>query len=646
VRAPSANHLLLVSFLILVGSAAVRTVVEGDLGFHLAAGRLIAESGAIPRADVLSFTAHGMRWINFEWLYDVIAFGLWRGGGPAAVILAHAAIQLWLFGMLGRAAWRNTSRPGMTAGLLLLAFLVCEVRFSARPQVLEGLFVFLFLQRVLAHRRDAAVTLWPLLGLQVVWVNLHGSHALALLIGALLVIDQAMNRKPWRPSAGWLAGLVAACFVNPFGWRQPRLLVGHWLSAYRSVTNPEWLPLRLSPEVLVDPALWAFAALAVIALAAAWRYADRATFFEWALLVFFAAVPFALHARLLSVSAIGLAVLVIHIRPPAAPRAERWASVAGPVVFLALAGWMFSNGYAIMLDRSGRSGLGVSRQAPGWGAGAYLAQWEGVDRVFNTYGAGGWLSWWLNPRGGRVFIDGRDVGNVYHGYHLVEYRRLLDDPAVFDAAAERDGWPAAVLEHGNLYYQRLLVHLAGHPDWMTGYIDESTVVFVRRSFRSSARPPALSQEFITGTASSPKRGSAREPGPESGWCLALSRMNLADDAARGFEQCLAANDRDIHALTFLGTWHLTHQRLDEAVRLLTRAVRRQRRNGAAHQNLAIALFHTGNLDNAIRHGRAATRWRPRDPQAWMNLAQFYAAAGRLGDAQRCKQQADRWSGRS
>src|SRR5688572_25061348 len=51
-------------------------MLNSDLWFHLAAGRLILETRAVPRVDSWSFTAEGQPWHNHEWLSDVI-FQAW-----------------------------------------------------------------------------------------------------------------------------------------------------------------------------------------------------------------------------------------------------------------------------------------------------------------------------------------------------------------------------------------------------------------------------------------------------------------------------------------------------------------------------------------------------------------------------------------
>src|SRR2546423_13708580 len=49
--------------------------------WHLAAGRVIAETGSVPAVDPFTFTAGETPWINTNWLAQVVLWTLYRAGG-------------------------------------------------------------------------------------------------------------------------------------------------------------------------------------------------------------------------------------------------------------------------------------------------------------------------------------------------------------------------------------------------------------------------------------------------------------------------------------------------------------------------------------------------------------------------------------
>jgi hypothetical protein len=78
---------------------ALRPVFDGDAGWHLAIGRLIAQSG-IPRTNALSWTAPDHPWYATAWLFDLAAFELSRPFGARGIqlivlLLLAATLVAW-----------------------------------------------------------------------------------------------------------------------------------------------------------------------------------------------------------------------------------------------------------------------------------------------------------------------------------------------------------------------------------------------------------------------------------------------------------------------------------------------------------------------------------------------------------------------
>ena len=62
---------------------------DGDVSWHVAAGRWIIAHGSIPDTDPFSSTMAGQHWVAHEWLAEVLlggAFGLGGFAGLAALI--------------------------------------------------------------------------------------------------------------------------------------------------------------------------------------------------------------------------------------------------------------------------------------------------------------------------------------------------------------------------------------------------------------------------------------------------------------------------------------------------------------------------------------------------------------------------------
>src|SRR5947209_7422434 len=77
-----------VAILSLVGAA---THLNQDGWLALVSGRLIAQSG-IPHHDFLTVMAHGVRWVDQQWLSQLLIFDLWRIGGYALYVITYVGL--------------------------------------------------------------------------------------------------------------------------------------------------------------------------------------------------------------------------------------------------------------------------------------------------------------------------------------------------------------------------------------------------------------------------------------------------------------------------------------------------------------------------------------------------------------------------
>ncbi|MET0737874.1 MAG: hypothetical protein ABW009_06630 [Acidimicrobiales bacterium] len=185
---------------------------------HLATGRLILDAG-VPSADPYSFTAHGAAWTVQSWLASVVYALVEDVAGLAGVRLLIGLGTALLAYLL----WRLTEPAGAVvarAALVMPAMVIGSVVWTERP-MLYG-FVGLAIVALLANGDGKA---WWCVPLFAVWVNVHGSFPLGLvLIGTLLVGRWLDRQSPRRELQvlGWSVLGVLLGGINPIG---PRLLV-------------------------------------------------------------------------------------------------------------------------------------------------------------------------------------------------------------------------------------------------------------------------------------------------------------------------------------------------------------------------------------------------------------------------------------
>jgi hypothetical protein len=205
-------------------------VADPDLWWHVKAGEITAATHDVPRADHFSFTAPGAGWTDHEWATDLIFYGAYHVLGDSGLTALKTLIGLGIAGLI-----LVLTRVGHRRTHLLVFLLAAQIvaRYALyRPQLVSYLFVALLLV-FLSRREGVGVRVpptLPLVGLFVLWANLHGGFLAGLaLIAAhagMCWLEGAFRpelRAARWPAATRLAGAFAACalatLVNPYGYR-------------------------------------------------------------------------------------------------------------------------------------------------------------------------------------------------------------------------------------------------------------------------------------------------------------------------------------------------------------------------------------------------------------------------------------------
>jgi len=194
--------------------------MDGDIHWHLAAGREITAHGAVPASDPWTYTAQ-QTWYNLSWLFDVAVseVSLIIGEKEGLYIFAlalGALLSAEIFRLLP--AWGVGGAVGraicaMVCGVGLIGF------SSLRPQMI-ACFLALYLLWILREAscgRHKLLLFLPFLA--ILWVNIHSSFLVlfafcgASAIGSIL----SKNRRYflWLSAATLFA--AAATFINPLG---------------------------------------------------------------------------------------------------------------------------------------------------------------------------------------------------------------------------------------------------------------------------------------------------------------------------------------------------------------------------------------------------------------------------------------------
>jgi hypothetical protein len=263
------DHVWLFAFGALIALRVFLTPVPPhDFWWHIAMGRLIVETGAIPTVDSFSFTQAGESFYNQGWFAQIVMYLIYRLGNIPLLVLVQAIVLVLTYDLLLRLCIRRSGAVRLSAGLLLMTTMPLSFdNWNIRPQSYAFLLFVAFVYVLTAWRENWAPQpkddlknptqrvsiiwrwrLWMLPLLMILWVNIHGSFVLGGALIALTFLGEAGRRfvesrretlawanrpigtpeevlqrtesptgSPFRPLLFWGALTALAMLVNPRG---------------------------------------------------------------------------------------------------------------------------------------------------------------------------------------------------------------------------------------------------------------------------------------------------------------------------------------------------------------------------------------------------------------------------------------------
>jgi hypothetical protein len=264
----------------------------------LISGRSIAAHG-VPQHDYFSVLTHGVRWVDQQWLAQLVMYEVAHVGGLALLCVLYVLLTVAAFaGAVAAARKLGAEDLHVLEGTLPGAFFYLVTALSIRTQGLAyPLFVttlWLLASDLRSGRRRRTYLVLPML---VLWGNLHGSvtlgAGLAVLYGLILMLGSLRHR-----GISGLADVRALTFIvvspltllaTPYGTGMLHYYSATLLNSRFSRMVTEWKPV-MSVPVLAIPlfvviALTAAAAVRATIRARAARTAPPELFSMLALLV-------------------------------------------------------------------------------------------------------------------------------------------------------------------------------------------------------------------------------------------------------------------------------------------------------------------------------------------------------------------------
>lgn len=469
---------------------------DNDLFYHLAGGRLFAETGAIQSDSFSSFLTPPRPFIDYYWLFQVVVFRVFSLGGYEALLVLRAVLFTATAGLALFLLWSRAKQGASKLYLLAVFGLVVGNLLGRMANLRPHGFSYLLLAVTLVLLESSSR--WAVLALPLVaafWASLHGIEYPVFLvaIGAYFAEDflKGVREKSFDRDRLFRLAVLAlsplAILGNPNGLRL--LSVPFRFSALASTYVVE-----LRPPGLEDVFTFSFSKAGVplptylpllvvtvllVALRALWLRQIRLSHL---LLVAGGAyllsrgMRFACEFALLSVP------LVSAQAPLEKAKLRPWLAAIASVVVLALPLASF------FADRGPRPAYPLARRKLPAGAEAFLRRVDTGGKVLHSPRQGGYLAWELYPR----YQITADIQTpfLFDEYDEFIAANLFYDPDAFALWVTKYQPEYLIVPEDARRFPELV---AEYPQYQPIFFDEESVLYV-----DSGKHPQLAMQYALG----------------------------------------------------------------------------------------------------------------------------------------------------
>lgn len=215
---PLAYYVALLIFIFALLLPTQKILGDPDSYLHVAVGNWILSNGMIPSVDPFSFVMKGQPWVAHEWLSQVLMAAVhdllgWYG----IMLITSFAFASTLF-----IQYRFLSRhleTIQTVAFVIISASGLMTHLLGRPHVLVWPLMALWLSALLTASEQGRRPPWWLLLIMALWVNMHASFILGLVLFCFVALDAVLrNPKLWGSWTFFGLVSVVVCAANPYGW--------------------------------------------------------------------------------------------------------------------------------------------------------------------------------------------------------------------------------------------------------------------------------------------------------------------------------------------------------------------------------------------------------------------------------------------
>lgn len=628
--------ILVLSSIILLGSF---SLFDLDIWLHLKSGEIILKTGQVPTKDLFSAAFPGKAWVDHEWLFQVFAYFIHSRFGNQGLVTMQATVVALIFCALSLIGYRITRSYLIVSLLIFLCGRASMSRFNVRPDMISVFFFVLALYILKFHRNKK--TVWILVLLQVLWVNIHGYFFLGPFLVILFLVSEWLRRRiPEHPRGkGELAEMLSgAQRMEPCtdaGYRRLGVVLIAMFAS--NILNPAGLTGALYPFSVLQHIvtgdikiflkyidelmptfngpipMTAYCVLLAIALSCLLHARKKLAIVDLVLFITF--FLFALRLRnimfFITVSYIIIlqhfATRILTAGVQTKLMKKRYA-VFTSVISLGFAWWvgLSIKGFLNQADfdfqnwRLESKLWGTNKHAYPTGAVEFLKKNGLRGNVFNDFNSGAYLIGNAYPDI-RVFIDGRT--EFYGPDFFKDYNAVLDgDWDTFQKLIAKYDPKIAFISLLNKNLPKIIYNLYRSADWKLVYFDETGIIFLKEAPENKTHLEKLKIN-LAGYSPPPVNLLAiglRDIYPypylkRARLFVAMKEYRLAEKECRS---ALKISPDCAEAFYLLGTVYLNKKIYEKAFEYLRHSAILKTGNHQYLTSLGVALYRMGKLTQA------------------------------------------------
>jgi len=635
------KYILISLTFIILALLLIRPVNEADTWMHIKTGQIMVEDMRMMRVDEYSYTKAGEKWLNHQWLSQVIFYFVYKLSGISGIIVFSAIIIFFAFVFLFINIYRKPSWL-WAVFLMMLVILFSQNVFLARPLIFSLFLFSLFI--LILHRYKYSPPpaknnlLYALIPLQILWVNLHGSSIMGIfLVWAFIIGEYADTR-------------IRRNFKNEFviiGDRYKKLLFvgialiissGFTPYGYKAIFFPimefkgigfinEWSPSVYNDIFLnfgIMPYYRIFLLISVLVFIFRGRFISSSH-----IIIFGSLLYLSLSGRRhLPLYGFAIAPCVIEYLKDvdfkaAFPRLGKFFLYFASIIlalYLAVLGKDIVTGkhYA---DQSAYRWFGLGKIDYPEEAMDFLEKSGLEGNMFNDYSSGCFLIERLYPSK-KVFLDGRNT--IYGAKFIAEnYVDCLKDPSLFEGLVKRYDINYTFLYYGLRGMTKLIPHLYYSQDWQLVFLDDKVCIFARNIEKNAD----LIKKYRVDLTKRKKVANLNKyswqryyPMDYINRAIFYETVGLLDMAIATLEDTLviAPYARDAHYN--LGALYLKKEMYEGAIREFKQAIRIDMMDADAYNNLGVAYANIAKYKDAVEQFKKALFLNPLHVDAKRNLS--------------------------